>query len=246
MPEHRESQPVRPGPINPTRLAVILARPENAENIGLVARAMKNTGFADLRIVRRGSLPSLALKTAVHAENIVQSAPVFPDLADAVSDREAVFAASAKPRKASGAESLTEAVARILAFPSSTRIGLLFGNERTGLRTDELRHANFVFTIPQAGRQPSYNLASAVLLTLFALFTAPGNPSPERAKPLARTAQEETIGLILKKLEARKFIHPGNRDHVAAMIFDLFGRLAMTDNDRRLLLALFAKGVDFP
>ena len=36
--------------------SVILARPENPENIGLVARAMANTGFNDLRLTGVKSL----------------------------------------------------------------------------------------------------------------------------------------------------------------------------------------------
>jgi tRNA/rRNA methyltransferase len=37
-------------------------------------------------------------------------------------------------------------------------------------------------------------------------------------------------------------MHETNQAHVTEMIHDLFGRLAMTDRDRRLLLAIFYKG----
>jgi tRNA/rRNA methyltransferase len=136
-------------------------------------------------------------------------------------------------------------VTEVRRLPQGTRLGLLFGNERTGLTSDEILHANAVFTIPQAVRQPSYNLASAVLLTLFALFmdSKPALPTPgERTLP--RREQEAAIDLILEKLAAKGFVHGTNRAHVTAMLHDLLGRLAMTEKDRRLLLAMFTKGVD--
>lgn len=49
---------------------------------------------------------------------------------------------------------------------------------------------------------------------------------------LAHPRKPENIGLVASK------------DHVAEMIHDLLGRLAMSSKDRRLLLALFSKGVD--
>ena len=246
-----------PAPIDPRRFAVILARPENPENIGLAARAMKNTGFRDLRLagVRRIRVKAFAAavhaadileasKTAVHAEDILAAAAVVPDLDAALADCRAVFAATARIRSAVRVLALAEAVPMMLALPAETRVGLLFGNERTGLTGDELRRANYVFTIPQAGPQPSYNLGGAVLLTLFSLFTAAGARGPAADPPLLRGEQEEVIRLILRKLEEKRFVHGGNREHVADIMHDLLGRMAITAKDRRFLLALFTKGVD--
>jgi len=228
--------------LRPERFAVILARPERAENIGMAARAMKNTGFLDLRIVRRRPLPELAAKAAVHAGELLARAAVVSSLDEAVADCGVVYAATAKPRAAVGLLTLEDAVASMRTFPAATRIGLLFGNERTGLTAEELRRANFSFTIPQAQRQPSYNLAAAVLLTLYAIFTSKETAPPPRENPLSRREQDEVIALILGKLETVGFIHGGNREHVADRMHDLLGRLTMTPKDRRLLLALFTKG----
>lgn len=142
---------------------------------------------------------------------------------------------------------LDQAVNQILALPSSTRVGLLFGNERSGLDSRELLSSNFRFTIPQASSQPSYNLATAVLITLFPLFLGHGpqiQASPAD-KPISRKEQDECIQLILKKLEEKQFIHPVNKVHVTEMVYELFGRLAMTSRDKNLLLAMFSKGPDF-
>jgi len=172
-------------------ISVILARPENPENIGLAARAMKNTGFRDLRLAGIKRIRVKAYATAVHATDILEGARLFPDLPSAAADLQVVFAATARPRSNFPALTLEAAVAKIRAYPAATRIGILFGNERTGLTTEEMRSSTFRFSIPQAGRQPSYNLAMAVLLTLFPLFGA-GLAAAASAATMSPSATEST------------------------------------------------------
>jgi TrmH family RNA methyltransferase len=247
---------------------VVLVRPESLENIGLAARAMKNTGFDELRVVGRSKVEIACPRTAVHAEDILKEASFHSGLASATADLNVVFASTAKTRRNFSALSFDEAISLMLALPPETRIGLLFGNERTGLTSAELLASNYRWTIPQASRQPSYNLAAAVLITLFEVFRrlVPGPVSSPRAgygrtqgtkqeksssllfyggavdaaPPLPRSEQEACIRLIIRKLEERDFIHPANRRHTTQMLHDLLGRLAMTDRDRRLLLAMFS------
>jgi TrmH family RNA methyltransferase len=227
------------------RFFIVLAGPENPENIGLVARAMKNTDFSRLRLTGVKRIADPAFKTAIHAHDVLKRARLFDTLEEAVADLDVVFAATAKPRSNFSSLPLDEAVAKMLTFSGKARIGLLFGNERTGLTSDEMLHSNFRFTIRQAARQPSYNLASAVLLTLFPLFRSSVPESlAGRIRPLPRKDQEECIGLILEKLRARGFMRVNNERHVRETIHDLFGRLTMTEKDRRLLLAVFDRGAE--
>ena len=227
--------------------SVILARPENPENIGLAARALANTGFKDLRLTGLRRLSDKAYRTSVHADEILDKAKLFRGLEEAVADLHVVFAATARWRTNFPSMPLAEAVEKMLSYPRATRIGLLFGNERTGLTSEEMRCSNFRFTIPQAARQPSYNLASAVLLTLFPLLLAsrPAGPVPFE-KPAARREQDDCLRRIAGILEERDFMSEANRPYVTDQIFDLFGRLAMSEKDRRLLLAIFYKGAAEP
>ena len=222
---------------------VILARPQSPENIGLVARAMKNTGFADLHIVQSHPLPSQVRVTAVHAEDLLEGARLCTSVEEAVSDLDVVFAAVARHRRNFPSMDLEQALERLAELPPESRIGLLFGNERTGLESAELRHSNFRFTLPQSSPQPSYNLASAVLLTLFHVSRDAGGRGVvvSADRPLPRSEQEAGIRLILQKLEEKRFVHAGNRRHMEERIHDLFGRFAMTPADRDLLLAIFGK-----
>jgi tRNA/rRNA methyltransferase len=225
---------------------VILSRPSNPENIGLVARGMKNTGFKNLRLILNQPLSDTAFRTAVHSEDILRKAIIYSDLCEAVKDLEIVFAAVARYRKDFTSINFDNAVKKIMDFSPRTKIGLVFGNERTGLVSEELRHSNFRFSIPQKQDQPSYNLASAVLLTLFQIFIQGSYQKKQRKKSqlMTRKEQEECIQLIIKKLEDKNFIHSSNRDHIMDRMYDLFGRLKMSHKDKTLLLAVFSKGVE--
>jgi len=231
-------------PLRRFRFFVILARPENQENIGLVARCMKNTGFKNLRITGLNSVEEKAFIPAVHSRDVIRKAQLYANVSDATDDLNLVFAATAKQRKNYPSLSFQSAIDRILHYSPAVRIGLLFGNERTGLTSEELKHSNFRFTIPQNQNQPSYNLSAAVLLTLFTLFT---KEIPEsfltEESPLSRREQNECISIILDKLERKGFIHTTNKQHMTEAIYNLLGKCAMTDKDRRLFLALFSKGL---
>ena len=225
---------------------VVLSRPENPQNIGLVARNMKNTGFESLRIVGMASLDPGSYPAAVHAQEILEKVQFYETVAQATADLNVVFASTSKRRKNFILLTLEEAISRMLAFPPQIKIGLLFGCEKTGLTSEELKSANFVYVIPQASRQPSYNLSSAVLIIMFSLFVQQNSLKKKisAGMPLPRREQEECIQKILEKLEAKGFIHRTNKVHVSERIHDLLGRLHINSKDRALLLALFSKGVE--
>ncbi|MGC2761011.1 MAG: TrmH family RNA methyltransferase, partial [Candidatus Binatus sp.] len=62
------------------RFAFVLFRPQSAGNIGAAARALKNMGFDDLRLVAPGTLNSReAAAMAVHADDVLARATVYPD-----------------------------------------------------------------------------------------------------------------------------------------------------------------------
>ena len=228
-----------------SRFTIVLVRPEHPANIGFVARNMKNTGFGQLRLVGVSGIEEESYRTAVHAREILGSAQFYGRLAEATADLEVVFAATSKKRKSYSLLSLEDAVVKMVRFPDPTRVGLLFGNERTGLTSEELKYSNYRFAIPQATKQPSYNLAAAVLITLFCIYTRTQHLPDgfEQERPLTQDEQGDTIRIILGKLEEKGFIHKTNKKHTIEMIYDLFGRLCMTEKDKRLLLALFSKGI---
>lgn len=229
------------------RFAVILVRPDSPENIGLAARGMANTGFSDLRLVGLDRLEAPAWRTAIHAEAVMEAARFYPSLAEAVTDRELVLGSTARIRHDFPLVPLADAVTRIGEYPASTRVGLVFGNERTGLTQEELGLANLRFHIPQAGRQPSYNLGVAVTLTLHAIAFREGPPATlRRQPPLDHAAQTEAGRRFADLLDGLGFMHDTNRDFIVEKVQDIFFRMALTGKDRDIILAMFRKALEGP
>ncbi len=228
-----------------SRFAVVLVRPDSPENIGLAARGMANSGFGDLRIVGLDRLEPPAWRTAIHAEPVIERARFFPSLEAAISDRELVLGSTARIRHDFPLVSLAAAAGRIAEYPPGTRVGLVFGNERTGLTRQEIGLANVRFHIPQAARQPSYNLGVAVTLTLHEI-AFPDAPSPpaRRDPPLSHAEQAEAGRRFRAMLDGLGFMHDTNRAFITGKVEDIFFRMSLTAKDRDIILAMFRKALE--
>ena len=79
---------------------VVLVRPQLADNIGAVARAMANGGLFHLRMVdpRDGWPQEKAWRNASGADRILEAATLHASVAEAVADLHRVFATGGRPR----------------------------------------------------------------------------------------------------------------------------------------------------
>jgi tRNA/rRNA methyltransferase len=199
-----------------TAPAVILSHPQMAENIGAAARAMKNFGLSDLRLIapQCGWPNDRALVLASGAGDIIESARVFETAAEALSDIRLAFATTARGRDVLREILTPEAAARRLRIASGEGVAtaILFGGERAGLDNDEMSLADAAITIPTA-EFPSLNLGQAVLLIGYEwLKSADATPASRTRKttgvPASRT---ELVGLfdhLERELDAAQFLFP--------------------------------------
>jgi tRNA C32,U32 (ribose-2'-O)-methylase TrmJ len=151
----------------------VLVRPQLGENIGACARAMRNCGLADLRLVapRDGWPNERARAAATGAVGVVDAARVFERVEDAIADLGLVFATTARRRDMlKEAVPLEEAVTELRQ--AGVRAGFLFGPERTGLDNEDVLLANKVLHIPLDPSFQSLNLAQAVLLVSTKYFAS--------------------------------------------------------------------------
>src|SRR5580692_6500986 len=83
-----------------TAPAVILSHPQIGENIGAAARAMKNFGLTELRLIApQCRWPNERAKAlAAGAGDILEAARVYPDVRAALSDIRLVLATTARDR----------------------------------------------------------------------------------------------------------------------------------------------------
>ena len=147
----------------PVRL--VLLRPRNPENLGAVARAMKNFGLSDWAIAELGTHDFASMRrVAVHAEELLDRPRLVRTLDEAVADCSWVVGTSS--RRVRGKRLLTpEEVAReAVARAAEGRTAIVFGDERSGLTNAEILRCHDLSVIPTAPDQPSLNLAQATLV----------------------------------------------------------------------------------
>jgi tRNA (cytidine32/uridine32-2'-O)-methyltransferase len=162
-------------PIHPL-LRFVLVRPHYPENVGAAARAMKTMGFSRLVLVKPGKMAEpghvMAIKMAVKSLDVLEAAPVVPDVQSALVDVDFVYATTAR-RGVSGVLTARKAAEDAVARASrGERLAFVFGNEKTGLAEEDLMGAHARVRIPMAADQPSINLGQAVQLTAYELFIA--------------------------------------------------------------------------
>ncbi|MFK7865845.1 MAG: RNA methyltransferase [Alphaproteobacteria bacterium] len=149
---------------------IILDHPQLGDNIGMAARAMANCGLSRLRLVcpRDGWPNPKALQAAAGANDIIEQAECFDDLASAIKDIDLLLATTARPRSMDiKAYPPWDAMTRIEAHYASNQnanIAILFGGERSGLDNDAVASAHAVLYFPLSPDFKSLNLSHAVLL----------------------------------------------------------------------------------
>lgn len=161
--------------------SVILVQSSLPENIGATARAMKNCGLSELRLVAPAcewnGVKSYAV--AVGASALLDNAKVYDTVPNAVADLHSVFATTGKLRAEMQSYirrpflDVKSAAAEVVAKAGrGLRCGLLFGPERTGLHNNDLDLADSLVSIPLNPDFPSLNLAQAVMIVCYEWMNA--------------------------------------------------------------------------
>jgi tRNA/rRNA methyltransferase len=186
------------------------------ENIGAAARAMKNFGLSDLRLIapQCGWPNDRAQVLASGAGDIIEKVRVFETASGALADIHLVFATTARDRDILRDILTPEAAAGRLRVASAKGLStaILFGGERAGLDNEEMSLAEAAITIPTADFS-SLNLGQAVLLIGYEWLKAADVTPPRRQrKSIARPASRaELVGLfehLERELDAAKFLYP--------------------------------------
>lgn len=210
--------------------AIILVKPQLGENIGATARAMRNFGLTDLRLVapRDGWPNPAAVPMAAGADAILESAKLARQTEDAVADLSLVFATTARARHmAKPAATPREAAAEMAErIGRGERCGILFGPEKAGLDNDDVALSNKILHIPASPEFSSLNLAQAVLIIGYEWFTAAVSdrlPSPDLPPPAPKEDLVRLFEHLEAELDAAGFLRPPEK------------RPAMVRNLRNLL-----------
>ncbi|HME00242.1 MAG TPA: TrmH family RNA methyltransferase [Terriglobia bacterium] len=176
---------------------VVLVRPRNPLNIGAAARAMANFGFRQLVVVEPYEPVWQETRSAVGAEEVVQSARRVDQVREAVGDCTLVIGATAgsgrnldrelialnrlpawiesrlgRVAPVGDASESEGGKARVESPVAPQHAAVLFGSEKTGLSTEVLSYCHALVRIPTSAECPSMNLGQAVAVCCYELTRA--------------------------------------------------------------------------
>jgi TrmH family RNA methyltransferase len=224
---------------------VVLVRPQLADNIGAVARAMANGGLFHLRLVapRDGWPQEKAWRTASGADRLLDACTVHETVADAVADLHHVYATCPRPRHivkpvltARGAAAeFREITSRDL------KVGILFGPERAGLDNDDMACADALVRFPLNPAFMSLNLAQAVIVIAYEWWTAADQTvartlMTNETRVATKGELENFLGHLTHELDACGFLkNLPKRPGMVRNIRHFFQRGEVTEQELRTL-----------
>jgi TrmH family RNA methyltransferase len=228
-------------------IAVVLVRPQKADNVAGVVRAMANMGLDTLRLVEPAAWDPVRARVAAHArQNMIERVRLYPTLEAALADAVHVVGTTARPR----AVRLPSCAPRVGApdvwrRASQGLVALVFGPEDTGLTNADLDHCHTLWHIPADAAFPSLNLAQSVLLVAYELWLARPTDrfeeGPRSASPVepARPADvERLLALSERVLRESGFLKPAQERSTLRRLRALLRRADPDARDLALLLAL--------
>ena len=231
------------GKINPDSVSIILVRPKFYENIGSVARAMKNMGLSQLIVINGCSpLHPNAYKLASGAEDILERTEEFPTLREAISELGCLVGMTSRGGRDRHPDLTPKALAkRIVSLSQENSIGLAFGSEKEGLTNEELSFCHFYVRIPSIESFPSLNLAQAVMVICYELFQA----SKEIPKVLVQLAQAEQLEKMFEHMEKTLiqigFLDSNHPKRIMRALRRLFGRSQMDEREVQILQGIWSQ-----
>ena len=226
-------------------ISFILVGTTHPGNIGAAARAMKNMGIHQMRLVSPKEFPhEKAFFRAKAATDVLEKAEVHKSLNDAISEAKLVIGTSARNRKVPWPiSSPREAAEEIVSFSKTSegKTAVIFGREDRGLTNEELGLCNLHVHIPSSDEYPSLNLSQAIQIIAYeirlkALSHEGKLEKQEWDVPLAENAEIERLiehfDELMQDVEfyetdnprqlltrVRRFFKRSKLDHMEANIF---------------------------
>lgn len=224
------------------RIAIVLVKPKISGNAGAAARALKNMGFSDLRIVAPRDWNAEAARVmAVHAGDILERAQFFSTLLDAVGDRTLTVGTTCRtgPYR-SEIQSIRSAASILIAEAQTNRIAIVFGPEDYGLSNEEIGQCHRLVTIPASAEYPSLNLAQAVMVVAYEISQAcdPISPAGAASEFASADSVERMLVRMAAALEAIGFVSSQSADHIMQAIRTMLGRGGLRPRELDILNGL--------
>lgn len=224
---------------------VVLMEPVVPGNIGSAARAMKTMGLRHLIVVNGPDFlgSGEARKMGHRSWDVLESARRVATFDEAVADAHYAVGTTHRHRgkHLPKIEPAREAAHEVAARAKHGRVAIVFGTEDYGLTDEVLQKCNALASIPTAVREPSLNLAQAVMVFCYEVFLASLETMPKSKLDLASVDEMELFySRMLGTLQAIGFRpHHGRPESFKRALRRVFGRAPLEKQDLRLLHRIF-------
>lgn len=247
-------------------IRVILSRTSHPANIGAAARAMKTMGLSRLILVAPNlmstpmtpeppifhadhastfQLPEESFILASGAADVLEQAQIVATLPEALNGTTLSCALTSRRRELTTPlqtpRQLTPSL--LQAARCNQESALVFGNESFGLSIEEVQYCNRLMTINGNPNYFSLNLAQAVQVVCYEIFSQINNDMshliPERH--LATTEQVHSmIAHLQNTLTDLNFFQRRNQTRMMRRLQSLFNRAELTTEDIDILRGVFS------
>jgi tRNA/rRNA methyltransferase len=218
------------------RLRIVLVEPREAGNVGAVARAMKNFGFAELWIVgEHPELEPIAGWWASGAEDLVRAARFAPTLHEALADAHLTVATTSTRGRVTPVDFDPRSLGDAFASLAGEQIlALVFGREDRGLTAEEVAACQRTASIPTNDASPVMNLAQSVCVFAYELSRIEPKPKDRELPPaaLVERMHERARALLLEA----GFLHANNPDRIYDDLRAMAGRADLDAREITILL----------
>ncbi len=223
---------------------VVLIEPEKEENIGRVARVMKNFGYVRLTLVspKCNHLGNKAKALASHAIDILQKARVAEK--DSLGEFDYLVGTTAILGNDSNVARLPllPRDAAALIARKNAKIALVFGRESSGLTNEELMQCDMLITIPTAKNYSTMNLSQAVGIVLYEIFIARGNEHvATHIRMASKTDKDVLLRIINSVLDVTEFPTKEKKETQRKVWKRVVGKAMLSKKEALALMGFFKK-----
>lgn len=229
------------------RFAVLLWEPQDALNLGAVARACRNHDLTDIRALRAAERqPDRMAITAPRCEDFIREHLRFTDdWTQTVAGLHRVYALTARGREERQQRWRLDALLEALRAEPDLRVGFLFGREDSGLPNAAVDACDGYVTL-ETGSWSSLNLAQAVLLVVSRIFAHYGEaiamPPPSRAFPPAPVEDVERMMVQVERaLDLIGFFRGDQRENVLRTLRRVLQRSEPDTQELATLWGVFSR-----
>jgi len=248
-----------------SNISVVLTRTSHPGNIGSAARAMKTMGLTKLTLVAPNlmqtpmtaeppvfdpanqhafKLPEESFILASGAADVLENARIYATLEEALADTVLSCALTSRRRElTSPLQTPRELTPSLLAAAQAGQsVALVFGNETFGLSIDEVQHCNRLMTISGNPDYFSLNLAQAVQVVCYELFSQTHQDMSHLIPERNLATADQVAGMVQhleQAMEQLDFFRKRNQERMVRRLHSLFSRADTTTEDIDILRGFF-------